>query len=206
MDLRQQVQTTKTSIYDNVSYMLQNGGIRSMWRGNAVNVMKISSDSAIKFTLYEKVKHYIRIERNTTQQEMSIGERFIAGAIAGTISQTTVYPFDLMKTRLALQTTAENKGLMNLIKNIYTKEGMRSFYNGYTVNILGVIPYAGIDLALYETLKKYLNSERTDKHPNNLTLLVCGAISSALGQIITYPCSLIRTRLQTQGECRLCLL
>lgn len=33
---------------------------------------------------------------------------------------------------------------------IYNKEGVRSFYKGYIPNLLGIIPYAGIDLAIYE--------------------------------------------------------
>lgn len=33
---------------------------------------------------------------------------------------------------------------------IYRNEGVRSFYKGYIPNLLGIIPYAGIDLAIYE--------------------------------------------------------
>lgn len=33
---------------------------------------------------------------------------------------------------------------------IYKNEGVRSFYKGYIPNLLGIIPYAGIDLAIYE--------------------------------------------------------
>lgn len=33
---------------------------------------------------------------------------------------------------------------------IYKNEGARSFYKGYVPNLLGIIPYAGIDLAIYE--------------------------------------------------------
>lgn len=30
------------------------------------------------------------------------------------------------------------------------REGPRAFYRGYLPNVLGIIPYAGIDLAVYE--------------------------------------------------------
>ena len=39
---------------------------------------------------------------------------------------------------------------MDAAKKIYRKEGWRSFYKGYIPNLLGIIPYAGIDLAVYE--------------------------------------------------------
>lgn len=35
-------------------------------------------------------------------------------------------------------------------KQILRKEGVRAFYKGYVPNTLGIIPYAGIDLAVYE--------------------------------------------------------
>lgn len=84
------------------------------------------------------------------------------------------------------------------------KEGFRSFYRGYLPNLLGIIPYAGIDLAVYETLKRsYLKSHINDQNrklPKDEAqihiLLICGAVSSSCGQLLSYPLALVRTRLQ----------
>lgn len=92
---------------------------------------------------------------------------------------------------------------MSIIKLAET-EGVRSFYRGYLPNLIGIIPYAGIDLAVYETLKRsYLKSHINDQHrrlPKNEAqvhiLLICGAISSSCGQLLSYPLALVRTRLQ----------
>lgn len=55
-----------------------------------------------------------------------------------------------MKTRLALRKTGEYKSIMDAAKKILKHEGMKSFYRGYVPNMVGIIPYAGIDLACYE--------------------------------------------------------
>lgn len=55
-----------------------------------------------------------------------------------------------MKTRLTLRKTGQYSGMFDCAKKILKKEGVKAFYKGYVPNILGIIPYAGIDLAVYE--------------------------------------------------------
>jgi solute carrier family 25 phosphate transporter 23/24/25/41 len=179
--------------------MLQEGGVRSLWRGNGINVMKIAPESAIKFMTYEQLKQYIR---GDSQRDLGMYERFVAGSIAGCISQTTIYPLEVLKTRLSLRTTGQYRGIVDAAAKIYRREGASVFFRGYIPNLLGIIPYAGIDLAVYETLKKswLRNHLETDK-PSVWILLGCGTVSSTCGQIASYPLALVRTRLQAAGNC-----
>ena len=55
-----------------------------------------------------------------------------------------------MKTRLALRKTGQYAGIFDCGRQIAQQEGWKSFYRGYVPNLLGIIPYAGIDLAIYE--------------------------------------------------------
>jgi solute carrier family 25 phosphate transporter 23/24/25/41 len=79
---------------------------------------------------------------------------------------------------------------------MFKSEGARVFYKGYIPNLLGILPYAGIDLAVYETLKKFYLRREPDREPPILLLLACGTTSSTCGQIASYPLALVRTRLQ----------
>nr|SVE73982.1 EOG090X0MQF [Daphnia atkinsoni] len=176
-------------------HMLHEGGVRSLWRGNGINVMKIAPESAIKFMAYEKLKQYIKSGSPT--RDLGMYERFVAGSIAGCISQTTIYPLEVLKTRLSLRTTGQYRGIVDAAQKIYSREGASVFFRGYIPNLLGIIPYAGIDLAVYETLKKrWLRNHTDTEKPSVLILLGCGTVSSTCGQIASYPMALVRTRLQ----------
>ena len=38
-----------------VRQMLEEGGVTSMWRGNAINIVKVIPEMALKFMVYEQV-------------------------------------------------------------------------------------------------------------------------------------------------------
>lgn len=191
-----QVDPKKQRINDCFQNMLREGGIKGLWRGNGINVLKIAPESAIKFAAYEQIK---RLIKGDSKEALSIYERFCAGALAGGFSQTAIYPLEVLKTRLALRKTGQYKSIADAAYKIYVTEGLMSFYRGYIPNILGIIPYAGIDLAVYETLKKkYFMTHSSNEQPSFWMLLACGSASSTLGQMCSYPLALIRTRLQAQ--------
>ncbi|XP_048004764.1 calcium-binding mitochondrial carrier protein SCaMC-2 isoform X2 [Leguminivora glycinivorella] len=194
-----QVNPTREGMSKCLARMISEGGITGLWRGNGINVIKIAPESAIKFAAYEQVKRVILGDRKN--QPLEIYERFAAGATAGAISQTVIYPLEVLKTRLALRKTGQYSGIMDAAKKIYAREGLRCFYKGYIPNILGIVPYAGIDLAVYETLKKkYINKYHHNGQPGMLLLLACGSASCTLGQVCSYPLALVRTRLQAQEK------
>lgn len=179
-----------------LKYMLKEGGVYSLWRGNGINVMKIAPESALKFMAYEQAKAFIR---GKSDKELKLSERFVAGSIAGAFSQTAIYPMEVLKTRLALRTTGQYTSIWDAARKIYRREGARTFYRGYIPNLMGIIPYAGIDLAVYETMKKrYIQKHPEEKKPRMYVLLGCGALSSSCGQLASYPLALVRTRLQAQ--------
>ncbi|XP_056585444.1 calcium-binding mitochondrial carrier protein SCaMC-2-A [Triplophysa dalaica] len=184
-------------IVNGLTQMIKEGGMRSLWRGNGINIIKIAPESALKFMAYEQIKRLMGSNRET----LGIAERFVAGSLAGVIAQSTIYPMEVLKTRLALRKTGQYKGISDCARRILRVEGVSAFYKGYVPNMLGIIPYAGIDLAVYETLKNnWLERYGTDSpDPGVFVLLACGTVSSTCGQLASYPLALIRTRIQAQA-------
>uniref|UniRef100_A0A2A4JEN3 Calcium-binding mitochondrial carrier protein SCaMC-2 n=1 Tax=Heliothis virescens TaxID=7102 RepID=A0A2A4JEN3_HELVI len=196
-----QVHPTRENMAGCLARMISEGGIRGLWRGNGINVIKIAPESALKFAAYEQIKRLIKGDKRANHP-LEIHERFVAGATAGAMSQTVIYPLEVLKTRLALRKTGQYSGILDAAKKIYLREGLRCFYKGYIPNILGIVPYAGIDLAVYETLKKkYISKYQAhNEQPGMLLLLACGSTSCTLGQVCSYPLALVRTRLQAQEK------
>ncbi|XP_072240403.1 mitochondrial adenyl nucleotide antiporter SLC25A23 isoform X2 [Leuresthes tenuis] len=180
-------------------FMLKEGGLWSLWRGNGINVLKIAPETAIKFTAYEQIKSKMRGSNET--RTLRVHERFLAGSLAGATAQTAIYPMEVLKTRLTLRKTGQYSGIADCAKQILLREGLTAFYKGYIPNLLSIVPYAGIDLAVYETLKfAWLNRNRGLADPGVMVLVGCGAASSTCGQLASYPLALIRTRMQAQAS------
>uniref|UniRef100_H2ZCF9 EF-hand domain-containing protein n=1 Tax=Ciona savignyi TaxID=51511 RepID=H2ZCF9_CIOSA len=127
--------------------MLHEGGAKSLWRGNGINVIKIAPETAVKFYAYEQMKRLIGAQ---SQGEIGAAEKFLAGSSAGVISQTTIYPMEVIKTRLALRRTGQYSGIFDCAYKLLVNEGPKAFFKGYVPNCIGIIPYAGIDLCIYE--------------------------------------------------------
>lgn len=48
---------------------------------------------------------------------------------------------------------------MEIFNETYKLEGIRGFFRGYTVSLLGALPYAGSAYFVYETLKIFHKSD-----------------------------------------------
>ncbi|XP_077580833.1 mitochondrial adenyl nucleotide antiporter SLC25A24-like isoform X2 [Stigmatopora nigra] len=190
--------SNKISLLKGFKQMIAEGGVRSLWRGNGINVLKIAPETAIKFMAYEQFKKLLSSEG----QKIQTHKRFLSGSLAGATAQTAIYPMEVLKTRLTLRKTGQYSGMFDCAKTILQKEGVKAFYKGYIPNLLGIIPYAGIDLAVYETLKNTWLSyhPKNSANPGVLVLLGCGTISSTCGMLASYPLALVRTRMQARAS------
>lgn len=73
----------------------------------------------------------------------------------------------------------------------------RSYFHcrGMAPCLIGIVPYAGLDITAFELMKEWLE-ERYNGLPPPYWLLACGMLSSSGAQAFAYPFGFIRTRLQ----------
>ncbi|KAH6877272.1 mitochondrial carrier domain-containing protein [Thelonectria olida] len=197
---------------DAVRDLFRNGGIRSFFAGNGLNVIKIMPETAIKFGSYEAAKRALaNIEGHGDPKKISSYSKFTAGGTAGMIAQAFVYPLDTLKFRLQCETVKDGLKGAALVRQtavkMYADGGVRACYRGLTMGLVGMFPYSAIDMGTFEALKttyKSYYAKRTGKHEDdievgNFATGIIGATSGAFGASVVYPLNVVRTRLQTQG-------
>jgi len=152
------------------------------------------------------------MEGHDDPKRISSISQFVAGGVAGMISQAVVYPLDTLKFRMQCETVAGGEHGTKLIwhtaQKMWARNGVVSFYRGLPMGLVGMFPYAAIDLFTFETLKKTMIARNMKLHgckheedalPGNFTLALMGGCSGAIGASAVYPVNLLRTRLQSQG-------
>jgi solute carrier family 25 phosphate transporter 23/24/25/41 len=186
-----------TSINEGLKKIYGQGGLKAFFRGNGVNCCKAAPETGIKMMFFEIFKELVSKDVGA----INIQERFIAGGLAGALTQTIVYPMETIKTRFAVSTPGLYSSIYSCINKIIKQEGYISFYRGLTISILGVVPYAGIDLMLNSLIKENFSKyyDQNKEQPGVTSYLIAGMISSTVAMSLTYPISLIKTRLQVSG-------
>ncbi|KAK9121720.1 hypothetical protein Syun_019337 [Stephania yunnanensis] len=134
--------------------------------------------------------------------------RLGAGACAGIIAMSATYPMDMVRGRLTVQTEKSPyryRGIFHALSTVLQEEGPRALYRGWLPSVIGVVPYVGLNFAVYESLKDWLIQTKPlglvqDNNELSVpTRLGCGAAAGTVGQTIAYPLDVIRRRMQMVG-------
>ncbi len=184
----------RMTMREGLRYMAREGSIKSFFKGNGTNVIKIAPETAIKLTMNDIYKRIIASDPD----EITPPQRMAAGALAGATAQAIIYPLELVKTRLAVCHAGTYSGIVDCATKVLAQEGWRSFYRGLVPSMMGILPYAGVDITVFELLKEHL-LDQYDGMPPAHSILCAGMLSSSLAQFSAYPLALVRTRLQAQG-------
>jgi solute carrier family 25 (mitochondrial phosphate transporter), member 23/24/25/41 len=73
------------------------GGMRSLFAGNGLNVLKVMPESAIKFGAYEAAKKFLATLDGSDPKHLHPTNQFLAGGFGGAVAQCVVYPLDTLK-------------------------------------------------------------------------------------------------------------
>ena len=140
---------------------------------------------------------------------------FCAGAGAGMIATASTYPFDIIRTQFALQGKERTYTSMNaFVTKTISNHGISGLYTGLPAALVGIMPYMGLNFALYETVKKIskqpkwksidggANPESSSTRLARKEMInviyngACGAVAGGLSKFMVFPLDTIKKKMQ----------
>lgn len=200
-------------------------GMSSFWRGNLTSVLHRIPYSAFNFFAYEYLKGVLgisphsNISVNDSANKSAVIGRMFAGASAGVTACLLTYPFDIVRTRLAVQTNNKKySGIIDCLRNIAHKEGFLALYRGLGLTLMMTAPNLSINYTVYDSVSSFLSrkhvkhvvdSEFPDQCDTSFQSsivtskmfisLSSGAVAAIASSTITFPMDMVRRRLQVEG-------
>ena len=189
-----QTGATHDTIPGTFKRILQNGGIRSLWRGNFVNCCRVFPHKSILFGLNDKLQQYL-------PSNSSSFTAFITGGIAGVTATGIIYPITVIRAHLSGTFDTKTNSIYGIAKKIFVGEGIKGLYKGFLVTSFGTIPHEATRIGVYNVLRGYLPTVYTKygPQPHPIGKLCIGAVAGASAAVATYPTDTLRRMLQVQS-------
>lgn len=170
-----------------VKSILDKDGIAGFWRGNVVACVNSGPMVAIKYLVIDELTAIIG-----KGQPIDGPTRCVIGGIAGIISQTVVFPLDLVLTRLTVSPHIY-KNFFQSVGQIVKDDGILGLWQGLAPTITGAIVYEGSQYFVSGGFKQFY-SQKEGRVAAWRNLLI-GACAGAISQTIAFPFDVMRRRL-----------
>uniref|UniRef100_A0ACD5Z0J5 Uncharacterized protein n=2 Tax=Avena sativa TaxID=4498 RepID=A0ACD5Z0J5_AVESA len=175
-------------------WIMRTEGWPGLFRGNAVNVLRVAPSKAIELFTYDTAKKYLTPEAGEPPK-VPIPTPLVAGALAGVASTLCTYPMELVKTRLTIEKDAYDNLLHAFVK-IVRDEGPGELYRGLAPSLIGVVPYAAANFYAYETLRGMYRRASGKEEVGNVPTLLIGSAAGAIASTATFPLEVARKQMQ----------
>ena len=187
--------TAYTGVWQAASKILKEEGFIAFWKGNGTNIIRIFPYSAAQLMSNDQYK---RILANP-EGELTVPRRLLAGACAGMTATALTHPLDTVRLRLALPNSGYS-GMGNAFITMVRTEGAISLYKGLVPTLIGIAPYAAMNFATYDMLKRHFYSGSVDGKQSPMVNLGIGGAAGTLAATVCYPLDTIRRRMQMKGQ------
>ncbi|KAI8908853.1 mitochondrial carrier domain-containing protein [Powellomyces hirtus] len=187
-------QSKYRGVFQSCGRILHEEGYRGLWKGNLSAEYLYLSYGAVQFYAYYEFEGLIN--RAKRKLDLPLPTEMLAGALAGSAATLTTYPFDLLRTRFAVQgTKGPYTGLVQAVRQIHAAEGIKGFYRGVWPSVLQMMPQMGIVFACYAGFRRAL--ERFELR--GIDNFISGGLAGMIGKAAVMPFDVVRKRLQVQG-------
>ncbi|KAH7376596.1 solute carrier family 25 member 45 [Plectosphaerella cucumerina] len=158
---------------------LRTEGVKGLYFGGVVTALRDSIGYGFYFWSYELTTRWMAAEAGKeTSAHQEAAKVLLCGGIAGIVTWASVFPLDVIKTRVQAQTleattpetarllgdagppVVKRKGAIEIAKHAYREEGMRVFFRGLTVCSVRAFMVNAVQWAVYEWVMREMGQGR----------------------------------------------
>ena len=188
--------TPLTSPLRVVFNVVQTQGTFALWRGNLANCVRVFPTYALRFALFD-VYQQLASTGSPPEAPLAIWRQLMAGGLSGATTLSLTYPLDLLRTRLATNSSGARPSIASTILKTYRGEGIKGFYKGYLISVIEITPYHAVSMGGYNWLKERF--EIPQKQAPWCHLLF-GWLSGTTASLVCYPMDTIKRRMMLAGS------
>ncbi|OLL22496.1 putative mitochondrial carrier [Neolecta irregularis DAH-3] len=130
-----------------------------------------------------------------------LSANLLAGAFAGIMEHTVMYPIDAIKTRMQVvnpSPAAIYNGISHALTRISASEGARTLWKGMTSVVLGAGPAHAVYFGTYEIVRNELVGDQRGAH--TLATGAAGACATIASDALMNPFDVVKQRMQIHGS------
>ncbi|OJJ65197.1 hypothetical protein ASPSYDRAFT_39986 [Aspergillus sydowii CBS 593.65] len=167
-----------TSAAETVSATAQkivpSSGFANFYRGFTPTLLGMLPYAGVSFLTHDTIGDWLRLpslapyttisrselptsgHHNSRRPQLTAAAELFSGAIAGVVSQTSSYPFEVMRRRMQVGGVVGDGRRLRIaetVRTIWMERGFRGFWIGLTIGYLKVIPMTATGFFVYERLK-----------------------------------------------------
>lgn len=97
--------------------------------------------------------------RPRRRHQLTAAAELFSGAVAGVISQTSAYPFEVIRRRMQVGGVVGDGRRLRMVetaRKIWLERGFRGFFVGLTIGYIKIVPMVATGFFVYERMKWYL--------------------------------------------------
>nr|XP_009934959.1 PREDICTED: mitochondrial carnitine/acylcarnitine carrier protein [Opisthocomus hoazin] len=150
-------ETKYSGSLDCAKQLYREAGIRGVYKGTVLTLMRDVPASGMYFMTYEWLKNILTPEGHSVS-DLSVPRILFAGGLAGIFNWAVAIPPDVLKSRF--QTAPPGKypnGFRDVLRELIREEGVASLYKGFTAVMIRAFPANAACFLGFEVAMKFLN-------------------------------------------------
>lgn len=134
--LKQLAQTQPNISYtDIIQQIISDSGLWGFYRGWEAQLLREIPYNVIQMTVFVYLIDYLEIPGSIAAA--------IIGLLAAGIAAILTQPFDVIRTQMTTESANKGRGIIDVIKKVYSSEGIPGFFNGSTERLL-IVSFGGM--------------------------------------------------------------